>query len=106
MFQGLRQLDGIVFAARIMVEPATTRNTRTPTKARQRRAPRRARIRAIMAGQPVPPDPVNAAAPQAPRCGSRGAPAWSQQARRRMRKARAATAAPQPATSTPQWLNT
>ena len=45
VIQGLKQLDGIVFAARIMVEPASRPAVQGPEQARQRRAAGRAAIR-------------------------------------------------------------
>ena len=45
VIQGLKQLDGIVFAARIMVEPASNPQYKDAEQARQRGAARRAAIR-------------------------------------------------------------
>lgn len=105
--EGLRQLEGIVFAARIMIEPET------PGHAASNRianivVPGEAEYAKIMAGQPVPPDPVNAA-PRKPRAGAATvAPAWSQQASAPQHPAEgpSGTSAAPPATSSPQWLNT
>ena len=63
----------------------------------------------VMAGQPVPPDPVNAA-PRKPARWRQAAvaPAWSQQgssAAAHRSRAPAGAPAAAPATSSPQWLN-
>lgn len=103
--EGLRQLDGIVFAARIMVEPKSEGNA-----ANNRIAnivlPGESEYARVMAGQPVPPDPVNAA-PRKPRTAAAAvAPAWSQPAHAPQAQGPGASAGAQPATSSPQWLNT
>ena len=61
----------------------------------------------VMAGQAVPPDPVNAL-PRKPRAGAGPvAPAWSQQASPPQHNAEGPSSAPAaaPAPSSPQWLN-
>ena len=121
---GLKHLDGIVFAARIMVEPASNPQYRDQNRIANVVLPDDASHAAIMRGESVPPEPVNApprkaasvAAPgwqaptpawgAAPQPASTAAPAWGAQT------APAATAAPQtpaPAapstTAMPAWLN-
>jgi hypothetical protein len=100
--EGLCQLDGIVFAARIMVEPRNDGNPGGNNRIANVVLPGEPEYARVMAGQPVPPDPVNAVA-RKPRAGAVGvAPAWSQQA-----AAEGSSGAPAaaPATSSPQWLN-
>jgi hypothetical protein len=100
--EGLCQLDGIVFAARIMVEPRNDGNPGGNNRIANVVLPGEPEYARIMAGQPVPPDPVNAV-PRKPRAGAAAvAPAWSQQA-----SSEGSSGAPPatPATSSPQWLN-
>jgi len=79
VIQGLKQLDGIVFAARIMVEPATGPQYRDANRLANVVLPGEAQYTPIMRGESVAPDPVNAkprkaAEPAAP------TPAWASQA--------------------------
>jgi hypothetical protein len=100
--EGLCQLDGIVFAARIMVEPRNDGNPGGNNRIANVVLPGEPEYARIMAGQPVPPDPVNAV-PRKPRAGAAAvAPAWAQQA-----SSEGSSGAPPatPATSSPQWLN-
>lgn len=57
---GLRHLDGIVFAARIMVEPASNPQYRDQNRIANVVLPDELHHAAIMRGETVPPDPVNA----------------------------------------------
>ena len=57
---GLRQLDGIVFAARIMVEPASNPKYRDQNRIANVVLPDEPHYAAIMGGETVPPEPVNA----------------------------------------------
>lgn len=100
--EGLSQLDGIVFAARIMVEPRNDGNPGGNNRIANVVLPGEPEYARIMAGQPVPPDPVNAVA-RKPRAGAAAvAPAWSQQA---SAEGSSGTPAATPANSSPQWLN-
>jgi hypothetical protein len=100
--EGLCQLDGIVFAARIMVEPRTDGNPGGNNRIANVVLPGEPEYARVMAGQPVPPDPVNAV-PRKPRAGAAAvAPAWSQQA---AAEGSSGEPAATPATSSPQWLN-
>jgi hypothetical protein len=106
---GLKHLDGIVFAARIMVEPASNPQYRDQNRIANVVLPDEPQHAAIMRGETVPPEPVNApprkaasapapgwqaptpawgAQPQAPAA----APAWGAQAP--LRSSPAATARP------------
>ena len=59
VIQGLKQLDGIIFVARIMIEPASG-----PYKAANKLAnvvtPDEPQYAAVLRGENVPPEPVNA----------------------------------------------
>jgi hypothetical protein len=99
--EGLCQLDGIVFAARIMVEPRNDGNAGGNNRIANVVLPGEPEYARIMSGQPVPPDPVNAL-PRKPRAGAAVAPAWSQQG---SAEASSSTAGAAPTASSPQWLN-
>jgi hypothetical protein len=132
---GLKHLDGIVFAARIMVEPAANPQYRDQNRIANVVLPDEQQHAAIMRGETVPPEPVNApprkaasapapgwqaptpawgAKPQAPSA----APAWGAQApapqqppAQQPPAAQQPAAAPPsppsgaPATGMPAWLN-
>jgi hypothetical protein len=105
--EGLCQLDGIVFAARIMVEPRSDGNAAGNNRIANIVLPGEPEYARVMAGQAVPPDPVNAL-PRKPRAGAGPvAPAWSQQASAPQHNAEGPSGAPAaaPAPSSPQWLN-
>jgi hypothetical protein len=74
---GLRQLDGITFAARIMVESSDNPNYRDSNKLANVVLPDDPSYAAIMRGEQVAPDPVNAAPRKAP---AATPPAWTAQA--------------------------
>jgi len=121
---GLRHLEGIVFAARIMVEPASNPQYRDQNRIANVVLPDDASHAAIMRGETVPPDPVNApprkaasvAAPgwqapapawgATPQPAAAPAPVWGAQ---NAPGAPPATQAPAPATPSiaamPAWLN-
>jgi hypothetical protein len=115
VIQGLKQLDGIVFAARIMVEPASNPQYRDVNKIANVVLPGEPQYQAIMRGDAVAPDPINmkprkdrepapanigpAWSNSAPQQGAAPAPAWSNQT---------PPAAMAPTTSAmpgPAWLN-
>ena len=126
---GLKHLDGIVFAARIMVEPASNPQYRDQNRIANVVLPDEPQHAAIMRGEAVPPEPVNApprkaasapapgwqaptpawgAQPQAPAA----APAWGSQAPAPQQPpAQQPPASPPtapsgaPATGMPAWLN-
>jgi len=130
---GLKHLDGIVFAARIMVEPASNPQYRDQNRIANVVLPDDASHAAIMRGETVPPEPVNApprkaasapapgwqaptpawgAQPQAPAA----APAWGaqapapQQPTQQQPAQQPPTSPPSvpggaPATGMPAWLN-
>lgn len=90
--QGLRQLDGIVFAARIMIEPTTNPQYKDQNKLANVVVPGEPQYAAIMRGESVAPDPVNAKPRKAPEAAQQ-APAWG------------APAATPPATTGVPWAN-
>ena len=105
--QGLSQLNGIVFAARIMVEPRNDGNAGGNNRIANIVLLGEPEYVRVMAGEPVPPDPVNAQ-PRKPRAGTAAvAPAWSQQGTtpQHSTEGLSGTPAAAPATSSPQWLN-
>ncbi len=63
---GLKQLDGIMFAARIMVEKSENPNYRDSNKLANVVLPNEPTHGAIMRGEQVAPEPVNAPARKAP----------------------------------------
>jgi hypothetical protein len=70
---GLRHLDGIVFAARIMVEPASNSEYRDQNRIANVVLPDEPQYAAIMRGETLPPEPVNAPPRKA---GGAPAPGW------------------------------
>ncbi len=60
VIQGLRQLDGIVFVARIMIEPASNPNYKAANKLANVVTPDEPQYARVMRGESVPPEPVNA----------------------------------------------
>jgi len=80
---GLKHLDGIVFAARIMVEPASNPQYRDQNRIANVVLPDEPQHAPIMRGEAVPPEPVNAPprkAASAPAPGWQApAPAWGAQ---------------------------
>jgi hypothetical protein len=60
VIQGLKQLDGIVFVARIMIEPASSSAYKDANKLANVVTPDEPQYAAIMRGEAVPPEPVNA----------------------------------------------
>ncbi len=76
VIQGLKQLDGIVFAARIMVEPASSAQYKDANKLANVVLPGEPQYASVMRGEPVPPEPVNAKPRKAPEVAAQQAPAW------------------------------
>ena len=60
VIQGLKQLDGITFVARIMVEPASNPNYKDANKLANVVTPDEPQYAAVLRGENVPPEPVNA----------------------------------------------
>ncbi|WP_096701353.1 hypothetical protein [Magnetospirillum sp. 15-1] len=123
VLQGLKQLDGIIFAARIMVEPASDPKYRDQNRLANVVLPDEPEYGAVMKGETVEADPVNAkprkpsvtagqnapawatdAAPvQAPQQQAGNVP-WTQQGSAQAQPA-AQQPAPQPSANGPAWLN-
>ena len=76
VIQGLKQLDGIAFAARIMIEPASNPQYNDANKLANVVLPGEPQYAAIMRGEPVAPDPVNAKPRKAAETPAPIAPAW------------------------------
>ena len=89
---GLRHLEGIVFAARIMVEPASNPQYRDQNRIANVVLSDELHHAAIMRGEIVPPDPVNAPPRKA---ASVAAPGWQAPA--------PAWGAAQPSPAAPNW---
>lgn len=89
---GLRHLDGIVFAVRIMVEPASNPQYRDQNRIANVVLPDELHHAAIMRGETIPPDPVNAPPRKA---ASVAAPGWQAPA--------PAWGAAQPSPAVPNW---
>ena len=121
LIQGLKQLDGITFAARIMVEPASDPKYRDQNRLANVVLPDEAQYAAVMKGEAVDPDPINAkprkpaatsVASNAPAWATDAAPAqasqqqsgvpWTQQAPAQQQQPAAQV---QPAAAGPAWLN-
>ena len=120
VLQGLKQLDGITFAARIMVEPASDPKYRDQNRLANVVLPDEAQYAAVMKGEAVDPDPINAK-PRKPAATSvaSNAPAWATDAAPAQAPQQQASTvpwnqqpqptapqpAPQPAANGPAWLN-
>lgn len=89
VIHGLRQLDGIAFVARIMVEPASNPNYKDANKLANVVTPDEPQYAAVLRGESVPPDPVNAKPRKAE--AAPAAPAWT-------------TPAPVPAAAATPWV--
>jgi hypothetical protein len=77
VIQGLKQLDGIVFAARIMVEPASDAKYRDQNKLANVVVPGEPQYAAVMRGEAVQPEPVNAKPRKAQDASTSQSPAWA-----------------------------
>lgn len=111
VIQGLKQLDGIVFAARIMIEPTSNPQYKDQNKLANVVLPGDPPYAATMRGESVAPDPVNAkprkAAESAQQAPAWGAPATAPPAPTGVPWAnQGANNPPQGATASgPAWLN-
>ncbi len=110
MIQGLKQLDGIVFAARIMVEPASSAQYKDANKLANVVLPGEPQYASVMRGEPVPPEPVNAKPRKAPEAAAQQAPAWGAPSPPPAAVPWASQGAPNPPQGAPAtgpaWLNT
>jgi hypothetical protein len=102
VIQGLKQLDGITFVARIMIEPASNANYKDANKLANVVTPDEPQYAAVMRGETVPPEPVNAKPRKVEAAVT--APAWASPAPEPAKAAWAAPAvgpAPTPAAPPP-----
>ena len=79
VIQGLKQLDGIVFAARIMVEPASSAQYKDQNKLANVVLPGDPQYAPTMRGETVQPDPVNAKPRKPADAPASQNPAWAAQ---------------------------
>ncbi len=77
---GLKQFDGIVFAARVMIEPASSPQYKDVNKLANVVLPGEPQYAAIMRGEAVTPEPVNAKPRKTPETPAHQPPAWSSSA--------------------------
>lgn len=77
--QGLKQLEGITFVGRIMVEPASDPKYKDQNRLANVVVPGEPQYLPVMKGEPVPPDPVNAK-PRKAEAPASNAPAWATEA--------------------------
>ena len=75
--RGLKDLDGITFVARIMVEPASSAQYRDANKLAHVVTPDELQHAAVLRGETVPPEPVNAKPRKAAEPVAQGGPAWA-----------------------------
>lgn len=101
--QCLKHLDGITFAARIMVEPATSDAYQDQNRLANVVVPGEPQYKAIMAGEAVAPDPVNAKPKRAKVSGGAGAAGGGQQWANQTGPGNTAAAS---AADQPAWLHT
>lgn len=94
VIQGLKQLDGIIFAARVMVEPASDAKYRDQNKLANVVLPGDPQYAAVMRGEAVPPEPVNAKPRKAQDTPAGQSPAWA-----------SGLTAPAPAAGGVPWAN-
>jgi hypothetical protein len=76
VIQGLKQLDGIAFVARIMIEPASNANYKDANKLANVVTPDEPQYAAVLRGESVPPEPVNAK-PRKVEAAAVTTPAWA-----------------------------
>jgi hypothetical protein len=99
VISGLRQLDGITFVARIMVEPASNPNYKDANKLANVVTPDEPQYAAVLRGESVPADPVNARPRKVEAAVT--APAWATPASAAPEAGAALWAAGAPAASAP-----
>jgi hypothetical protein len=115
--QGLKQLDGIAFVARIMVEPSANPQYKDVNKLANVVLSGEPQYTPTMRGESVPPEPVNAKPRKATEAPANQAPAWAGHTAPVAANGAAgvpwaapqASASPPPpaaATTGPAWLNT
>ena len=107
VIQGLKQLDGIVFAARIMIEPASSPQYKDQNKLANVVLPGEPQYTATMRGESVPAEPINAK-PRKATESPHQIPAWSAPAEAAsggVPWAKQDATNSQPSAAGPAWLN-
>lgn len=106
VINGLREFDGIQFAARIMIEPNTNPQYADQNKLANVVLPGEPQYLAVMQGQVVPPEPTNVKARKAKDSGgASGAPAWQGGGQQGGVPANQPPSNPAPSNNGPGWLN-
>jgi hypothetical protein len=77
VIQGLKHLDGITFAARIMIEPASNPQYKDANKLANVVLPGEPQYAATMQGEQLPPEPINAKPRKAAETPAQQSPAWA-----------------------------
>jgi len=109
MIEGLKQLDGIAFVGRIMIEPASNPQYKDANKLANVVLPDEPQYQPILRGEQVPPEPINAKPRKAAETPAQVQPAWgAQTAPAAPQTVPWAEASPPPAAKPagPDWLNT
>jgi hypothetical protein len=107
VIQGLKQLDGIVFAARIMIEPASSPQYKDQNRLANVVLPGEPQYTATMRGESVPAEPINAK-PRKATESPHQMPAWSAPAEAAsggVPWAKQDATNSQPPAAGPAWLN-
>ncbi len=113
VLQGLKQLDGIVFVGRIMIEPASDPKYHDQNKLANVVLPGDPQYGPVMKGETVAPEPVNAKPRKPAKSGTENAPAWATDAAPASASPQGSVpwaqqqpaAQAQPAAAGPAWLN-
>ena len=115
VISGLKQLDGIAFAARIMVEPASSEHYKDQNRLANVVLPGEPQYAATMRGEKVTPEPVNAKPRKPAETPANAAPAWGQAPAPAAQSvpwgsqptapAQSASSPASPAATGPAWLN-
>jgi hypothetical protein len=75
--RGLKDLDGITFVARIMVEPASSPQYKDANKLANVVTPDEPQYAAVLRGETVKPEPIDAKPRKAAEPATQGGPAWA-----------------------------
>jgi hypothetical protein len=111
VIQGLKQLDGIVFAGRIMVEPASNPQYKDVNRLANVVVPGEPQYAAIMRGEMVKSEPINARPRKTSDAPAQQKPAWGNSAQPAQQQpmpwagAPTSPAAPPAQPAGPAWLN-
>lgn len=111
VIQGLRQLDGIVFIGRIMVEPTSNPQYKDVNRLANVVVPGEPQYAAIMRGESVKSEPINARPRKAAETPAQQKPAWGNSAQPSQPQAMpwsgspAGSSGPPAPSAGPAWLN-